>query len=212
MNQLATPQPHLHLCLGCARSEHGLARNLQENGYLSISNSELAGAFSADRPTKPNLLLKALPIVMAQAEILELQSCRQHHPECHLILLTSPELYHHPVLQQLQIHGYLPLDAQIGEVLACLLDVMAGLIYKSPLLVGASPVQPLLAKIQELTPREREILGLVAQGKRARAIADALFVIYHTIKNHRTRILEKLRLPGMAELYEVAARWKNGNA
>ena len=212
MNQLATPQPHLHLCLGCARGEHSLARNLRENGYLSISNGELAGAFSADRPTKPNLLLKALPIVMAQAEILELQSCRQHHPECHLILLTSPELYHHPVLQQLQIHGYLPLDAQIGEVLACLLDVMAGLIYRSPQLLGKPSEEPLLLKIKRLTPREQEVLDLMRQGKRTKAIAEALSVRQDTIKNHKARIVEKLGLPGMTELYEVAAQWKNGNA
>ncbi len=208
MTHFPDDHTHLHLCLTSARREQILTRNLRENGYPSISSGELAGAFSFDQPIKPNLLIKALPPVMAPAEILELQSCRQHHPECHLVVLTSPELYHLPALQQLQIHGYLPLDAQIGEVLACLLDVLAGLVYRSPQLLGKPAEEPLPLKIKRLTPREREVFDLMCQGKRNNAIAEALSVRPDTIKNHRTRILEKLRLPGMAELYEVAAQWK----
>ncbi len=213
MHQLTanSPLPHLHLCLGCALREHHLAQDLQINGYRYISHGALAGALAANQGAKPNVLLKLLS-ELAQTEIAELQQCRRHHSECHLIVLTSSELFRHPALQQLQVHGYLPLDAQIGEVLACLLDVLDGLIYRSPSLVGMPPVPPWLAKIEALTPREREILGLLAQGKRARAIAEALFVSYHTLKNHKARIVEKLGLPGMAELYEVAAQWKNRSA
>jgi DNA-binding NarL/FixJ family response regulator len=50
------------------------------------------------------------------------------------------------------------------------------------------------ARLDELTPREREILGLVARGLSNREIATALVVEESTIRTHVKRILMKLRL------------------
>ena len=47
----------------------------------------------------------------------------------------------------------------------------------------------------ELTEREREVLGLVAEGMSNRAIASRLFVTERTVEAHITQILMKLRLP-----------------
>jgi DNA-binding NarL/FixJ family response regulator len=50
------------------------------------------------------------------------------------------------------------------------------------------------ARLDELTPREREILGLVARGLSNREIATALVVEESTIRTHVKRILMKLQL------------------
>ncbi len=49
--------------------------------------------------------------------------------------------------------------------------------------------------LSELTAREREVLGLVAEGMSNYAIASKLFVTERTVEAHITQIFQKLRLP-----------------
>jgi DNA-binding NarL/FixJ family response regulator len=55
-----------------------------------------------------------------------------------------------------------------------------------------------------LTPREREVLKLIAEGKSNREIADLLFVSVHTVERHRANIMEKLSLKKTADLVRYA--------
>lgn len=61
----------------------------------------------------------------------------------------------------------------------------------SPLSVPKPPPPPVL---QELTPRELEILQLIAAGANNREIAQKLFISEGTVKNHVTNILNRLNL------------------
>ena len=56
------------------------------------------------------------------------------------------------------------------------------------------------AKLQELTPREREVLKLIARGFPNRQIATALVVEESTIRTHVSRILTKLELHDRIQL------------
>ena len=49
--------------------------------------------------------------------------------------------------------------------------------------------------VAELTPREREVLELMAEGRSNQAIADKLFVTPRAVEKHVTSIFGKLRLP-----------------
>jgi two-component system response regulator NreC len=57
-----------------------------------------------------------------------------------------------------------------------------------------------------LTEREREILGLVAQGYTNQEIADRLIVSVKTVETHRAHIMSKLGLQTRAELVRCALR------
>lgn len=57
-----------------------------------------------------------------------------------------------------------------------------------------------------LTPRETDVLRLIARGRTSRQVADALEVSIHTVSNHRKHICRKLRLHSTAELVAFAAR------
>jgi DNA-binding NarL/FixJ family response regulator len=57
-----------------------------------------------------------------------------------------------------------------------------------------------------LSPREREVLALVAEGRTNKAIADALFVSPNTVKTHVTSLLHKLHADTRVQLAAIATR------
>lgn len=59
-------------------------------------------------------------------------------------------------------------------------------------------------KITELTPREQEIVKLIAQGKMAKEISGMLNVSIHTIYTHRKNIMKKLNISSPVELITYA--------
>lgn len=58
---------------------------------------------------------------------------------------------------------------------------------------------------QDLSPRERDVLRLLAQGHSNQQIADRIRLSVKTVETYRTRLRKKLRLKGRAELYRFAA-------
>jgi DNA-binding NarL/FixJ family response regulator len=57
-----------------------------------------------------------------------------------------------------------------------------------------------------LSPREREILQLVAEGKSNKEIASLLNLSVYTVETHRAKIMQKLNLKGVPELILYAVR------
>ena len=58
----------------------------------------------------------------------------------------------------------------------------------------------------QLTPREREIQKLIAEGHSSREIADTLFISLKTVYGHRTKIMQKLGLRNRTDLFKFAVR------
>jgi FixJ family two-component response regulator len=69
----------------------------------------------------------------------------------------------------------------------------------------AAKAQALLAR---LTPREREVCGLVARGLRSKEIADELGAAVKTVNIHRSRIMSKLGATTVVELVRILERAK----
>jgi FixJ family two-component response regulator len=57
-----------------------------------------------------------------------------------------------------------------------------------------------------LTPREREVMAHVVAGELNKQVADALGIGEHTVKVHRSRIMEKMGVPSLADLVRAAER------
>ncbi|RLQ84945.1 LuxR family transcriptional regulator [Planomicrobium sp. Y74] len=47
-------------------------------------------------------------------------------------------------------------------------------------------------KLKDLSPREKEVLALISEGKNNREIASQLYISDHTVKNHVTKIFQKM--------------------
>jgi DNA-binding NarL/FixJ family response regulator len=115
--------------------------------------------------------------------------------------------------------GFLLKDAPTEEVVAAVHAVAAGDAVLAPAVtrqlldqVGRrlpSSVSRAPAALAELTDREQEVLGLLAEGLRNREIAERLVVSEATVKTHVRHVLEKLRLRNRAEAAAFAARGRS---
>ncbi len=87
--------------------------------------------------------------------------------------------------------------------------VAAGQIYLSPAIAGMvvktiSASIPLDPVYTLLSPREREVLQLIAEGYKPKEIAKKLFISPKTVQIHQTNLKQKLNLTNTAELTKYA--------
>lgn len=107
--------------------------------------------------------------------------------------------------------GYLLKDGVGEEVVRAIREVMAGGVYLAQRVAG-TVVQDYVQRLAGgddpggLTPREREVLALVADGRSSKEIAAALHVSPKTIETHRLQIMGKLELHSVAQLTKYAIR------
>jgi len=89
--------------------------------------------------------------------------------------------------------------AVLEEALAVLADAE----HRQP---AVSPARPPSPGVAMLSPRERQVLALVAEGRTNRAIADILFVSPNTVKTHVASLLTKLDATSRVQLAAIATR------
>jgi FixJ family two-component response regulator len=63
-----------------------------------------------------------------------------------------------------------------------------------------------LQRIERLTPREREVLDLIVEGKPNKGIAFDLGVSERTVEIHRSRVMRKMEAESLAELVQMVLR------
>ncbi len=109
--------------------------------------------------------------------------------------------------------GYLLKECALDELLLAIRTVMANQIFLGPT-ITTTVVQSYRAQraaIQSspfslLTPREREVLQLIAEGHSTKDIAARLHLSIKTIDTHRHRIMDKLNIHSVAGLTKFAVR------
>jgi two-component system response regulator TtrR len=67
---------------------------------------------------------------------------------------------------------------------------------------GHPPGRPMGGKLDHLSEREREVLECVLEGQPSRQIAEKLFISVKTVDFHRGRIMQKLGVRSVAELFK----------
>jgi DNA-binding NarL/FixJ family response regulator len=107
--------------------------------------------------------------------------------------------------------GYLLKDAKPPELEAAVRAVARGEIYLSPAISryvvedvrrGGAERGPL----DRLTPRQREVLQLIAEGNTTKAIASRLGLSVKTVETHRAQLMERLDVHDVAALVRLAVR------
>ena len=79
-------------------------------------------------------------------------------------------------------------------------------------IVSTGEIDPVLSSVLQsaaedpLTPREREVLQLIAEGKTTKEVATILGISFNTAESHRNRIMKKLNIHETAGLVRYAIR------
>jgi DNA-binding NarL/FixJ family response regulator len=108
--------------------------------------------------------------------------------------------------------GYLLKDAATAELGIAVQAVMRGEVYLSPA-VSKQVVESYMLRpggekssVEQLTPRQREVLKMIAEGHSTKEIAYRMGVSVKTVETHRTQLMERLDIRDVAGLVRYAIR------
>ena len=203
--------------------DHALMRNGLEAMLASEPDYEVVGvaadgmsAIRAVSDLEPDVVLMDLtmPRTSGMDAIVHI---KRKHPDIKIVALTfhKEDKYIHATLDA-GADAYVLKDDSRTELFNALANVVTGNNYLSPSIVDkvvagylsggdASTTKP---SWEVLTRREREVIKLIAEGKRTKEIAEYLSLSPKTIEKHRTNLMRKLDLHNVSEVTVYAI--KNG--
>jgi DNA-binding NarL/FixJ family response regulator len=174
------------------------------------ANGREALALAGSRAPDVVLLDLEMPLV---GGIEACATIRSGHPQVEVLILTvsenEPDLW---AALRMGAAGYLLKDMPPAELVEAVLNAGLREPLIAPRLAGrmlrdfAGATRAAENPLTGLSPREREVLALLADGLRNREIAQALVVSETTVKTHVRHILEKLRMRNRSEAAVFAAR------
>jgi two-component system response regulator NreC len=143
------------------------------------------------------------------------QRLKLAHPQMAVVALTIHEDQQY-FFEMLRVgaSAYVPKRAAPDDLITAIRAAYHGDVYIYPSLakllvndflvrVGEGDVD---ATISSLTPREQEVLAMLAEGKTNEEIASQLVISHHTVARHRENLMGKLGLHSRSELVKYAIR------
>ena len=159
---------------------------------------------------KPDIVV--LDISMPKLNGLEAgEQLKQMMPSVKLIFLT---MHKDPNLAveafRLGASGYVLKTSAASELFQAVQEVSQGRTYVTPLiaqgLIESFAQDPERRKVSKLTPRQREILQLLAEGNSMKEVAAILNITPRTVAFHKYRMMDTLGLKSNAELLRLAIK------
>lgn len=194
----------------------GLRALLEQQPDLSIVAEAKDGreAVAAARSLRPDVLVADIGMPNLNG-IEAARQLKESSSDTAIVIVSmhSDESY---VLRALKAgaKGYLLKDSAEDDLIRAIRAVTNGKSFFSPA-VSKVLLDDYVRKLQKLgaedpydllTPREREILQLVVEGKSNKDVANMLSLSVYTVETHRSNLMEKLNLKGVPELMLYAVR------
>ncbi|HKG60396.1 MAG TPA: response regulator transcription factor [Pyrinomonadaceae bacterium] len=166
-------------------------------------------ALELARQLRPNLLL--LDITMPDGNGFDvLDQITKKHPEIRVIVLTVHEAGEYAIRALREgAAGYLPKSAASIELEQAIHTVVRGEPYISPETAQNTILQQRKGATKRdllatLSPRQREVLRLIAEGRTTKQIAQVLKISVKTVETHRAQLMERLGIHDVAGLVRYA--------
>lgn len=197
----------------------GIQSMLNNTGDMEVIGSASSGedAINEVRQNRPDVIL--MDIQMNGMTGIEATRWIKDIDATIKVILVTMEISKEYVSAGIKsgVEGYLPKDVDKETLLEAIRSVYRGQRFFNDAIMKLvfedfytheklkSPERKLP---NELTRREFEILGLVAEGKTNKELAEMLFISIKTVETHKTHVLEKLGLKNTTELIRYAIRNK----
>jgi len=175
---------------------------IAENGKELI---ELAGK------ELPDIILSdiSMPVMNGMDAI---EQIGKLYPSIKSVVLTMHEEREYIInALKIGVQGYIIKNVERFDLEKAIITIFEGGKYFSPIvtnILAESVARPEPPAISELTPREKEVLELVAQGHSTKQIADKLGIGTRTVESHRVNMLKKMKVNNTAELVRKAIEMK----
>ncbi|MBU0482689.1 MAG: response regulator transcription factor [Proteobacteria bacterium] len=201
--------------------DHRLVREGLSSLLASYETIEVVGEAANGRQAikmAENLRPDVIVMDIAMEEMNGIEATRKIGelcPDCKVVMLSmhaTAEYIHNSF--NAGASGYLLKESAGQEVLEAITIVHRGRKFLSHRLSETLAGEMLLdgkkahaeGPIQSLSPREREIVQLVVEGKSSSEIADILFLSVKTIESYRSRLMKKLGTPNIPSLVKFAIK------
>ncbi|MFH0768892.1 MAG: response regulator transcription factor [Chloroflexota bacterium] len=140
---------------------------------------------------------------------------KQEFPQVKVLILTMHETDQYlSEMLSAGASGYIVKSADSGELISAIREVHQGDVHLYPS-IARMLVQDYLQKVTAgtekesyngLTPREREVLRYIAEGKQNKEIGKILSISIRTVQAHRTKLMDKIGAHDRTELVKYAIR------
>jgi two-component system, NarL family, response regulator NreC len=183
---------------------------LEREGFQIVAEaSDGREALNRVESLKPDIAV--MDISMPSLNGLEAaRGIRLASPNTKSILLTQHDEGQY-VAEALEsgVKGYVLKSQVAGDLVHAIRQVSRGEVYLSPQVSGVV-MEAFRSKSEKprdpLTPRERQVLQLIAEGKSTKDVASVLGISVKTAESHRTRLMQKLDIHETASLVLYAVR------
>ena len=197
----------------------GIAAVLANQENLEVVGEALDGleAIEKAKEIAPDVIL--MDLNMPRCSGLEaIQALQTEMPQVNILVLTVSEneadLF---AAMKFGARGYVLKNTEPDELIHAILHIAQGGVIVSPLMATKllTEFKDLTAGVEkesiqeadsDLSPREGEVLQLVAQGASNKKIADSLFISENTVKTHLRNIMEKLHLANRSQAAAYAVK------
>ena len=182
----------------------GIAALLDQSPDLQVVASGSGADTTLLRQVMPRVVL--LDLGLRNGDSLRMaERVKKEFPEAKVVVMDLLPI-HEEIVEYVHagVSGFIMKDASLEDLVATIRSVAGGVDVLPPEMTGSlfsqiareavAKGRPLLLDSVRMTPREREVIALIAEGMSNKEIAKRLHIATHTVKSHVRNIMEKLTL------------------